>query len=62
MFDTDQEKRDFWASEELWQDYMYQPSMDTAYHYWLQPKWEKEFKAWLEKSISLSVSTQRQRR
>jgi hypothetical protein len=28
---------------------MYQASMDTMWHHWLQPRWEKEFKAWLEK-------------
>jgi hypothetical protein len=26
-------------------------SMDTAWHHWLQPKWDKEREAWLKKLL-----------
>ena len=34
---------------EFWDDCEYQPSMDESYHQWMQPKWDKERKAWLDK-------------
>lgn len=36
-------------------DPTYQASMDSAYHHWLQPKWDKERKAW-RKKLDLSVN------
>lgn len=24
------------------------PSMDSTYHHWMQPRWDKERKAWLK--------------
>jgi hypothetical protein len=42
------ERRELVESEpcELWDDIDYQPSMDEAYHQWLQPRWKKEFAIW----------------
>jgi len=34
-----EEKRAFLASEELCYDPLYQPSMDTAWHFWQQDKY-----------------------
>lgn len=31
--------RDLWASIELCMDWMYQPSMDTMWHYWNQDEY-----------------------
>jgi hypothetical protein len=36
MLDTDEEKRRFLASEEMWSDPDYMKSMDTAYHSFMQ--------------------------
>jgi hypothetical protein len=38
--------RDFLACEELSYDPMYQRSMDTAWHYWMQEKYDKQRKEW----------------
>ena len=45
---TPEEIRCYLASEEMTYDPMYQPSMDSMWHHWLQPKWAKEFEAWNE--------------
>ena len=34
---------------EFWDDIDYQPSMDACYHAWMQPRWDKERKALMEK-------------
>lgn len=34
---------------EFWDDIEYQESMDLALYEWLQPRWKKEFEAWIEK-------------
>ena len=46
MLDTEQEKRDFWASEEMWQDYMYQASMDSMWHHWQNEEWDEVRAKW----------------
>ena len=44
MLKTVEEKQRFLASEEMMYDPMYQPSMDSMYHHWLQPKYIELFK------------------
>lgn len=34
---------------EFWDDIEHQPSMDLAWYEWLQPRWKKEFEAWIRK-------------
>ena len=34
---------------EFWDDIDYQPSMDACYHEWMQPRWDKERKALMNK-------------
>jgi hypothetical protein len=34
---------------EFWDDASYFPTLDEAYHHWVQPKYAEQFKAWNEK-------------
>jgi len=43
---THDQIRDFLASEEMCYDPMYQPSMDSMWHHWLQPKYDEARKAY----------------
>ena len=54
MLETTEEKRRFLASSEMMYDPMYQASMDSMWHHWLQPQWEKQFKAWINKQTDAS--------
>lgn len=56
MLDTTEEKKRFLASSELSYDPLYQPTMDSMWHHWLQPKWAKEFVAWKKKSEEVERS------
>ena len=48
---SEQEIRDFLASSEMCYDPMYQASMDSAWHYWLQPKYDQvQRKNWIDKN------------
>ena len=49
MLDTDQEKRDFWASSEFLYDPMDQPGMHSMWVSCHTPRYEKAFKEWLAK-------------
>jgi len=45
-----EQKRAFLASKELCYDPLYQPSMDTAWHYWMQDKYKKA-RVWFDNKL-----------
>lgn len=56
MFDTDDEKRRFLASEEFWHDPEYMRSMDEAYHGFMQPRYFDAWRRFCRQSVTKQIT------